>query len=54
MSIYEQNPDSDLTQELLSLKSCWTAFVGHVTKLICKIETCIFNSDKVEKILCLK
>ena len=43
-----------MTQELLSLKNCRTAFVGHVTKLICKIETCIFNSDKVEKILCLK
>ena len=54
MSIYEQNPDSDLTQELLSLKNCRKAFVGHVTKLICKIETCIFNSEKVGKILCLK
>ena len=50
----EQNPDSDLTQELLSLKNSRTAFVGHVTRLISKIETCIFNSDKVGKILCLK
>ena len=25
-----------------------------MTRLISKIETCIFNSDKVEKILCLK
>ena len=45
----EQNPDSDLTQELLSLNNSTAAFVGHVTRLISKIETCIFNSDKVEK-----
>ena len=25
-----------------------------MTRLISKIETCIFNSDKVKKILCLK
>ena len=50
----EQNPDSDLTQELLSLKNSRTAFVGHVTRLISKIGTCIFKSDKVEKTLCLK
>ena len=50
----EQNPDSDLTQELLSLKHSRAAFVGHATRLISKIETCIFNSDKVEKMLCLK
>ena len=50
----EQNPDSDLTQELLSLKNSRTVFVGHLTRLICKIETCICNSDKVEKIFCLR
>ena len=50
----EQNPDSDLTQELLSLKNNGAAFVGHATRLIRKIETCIFNSDKVEKMLRLK
>lgn len=48
-SICKQNPDCYLTQELLSLKNSRTAFVAHVTKLISKIETCIFNSDKVEK-----
>ena len=36
------------------MKNSRRAFVGHVTRLISKIETCIFNSDKVEKILCLK
>lgn len=43
----EQIPDSDLTQEHLSLKNSRTAFVVHVTRLISKIETCIFNSDEV-------
>ena len=50
----KQNLDSDLTYKLLSLKNIRTAFVGHVTRLISKIETCIFNSDKFEKIFCLK
>ena len=43
----EQIPDSDLTREHLSLKNSRTAFVVHVTRLISKIETCIFNSDEV-------
>ena len=50
----EQKPDFDFTREILSFKNIRTAFVGHVARLISKIETCIFNSDKVEKILCLK
>ena len=50
----EQIPDSDLTQEHLSLKNSRTAFVVHVTRLISKIETCIFNSDELQKILCVK
>ena len=50
-SICEQNPDCYLTQERLSLKNSRAAFVVHVTTLISKIETCIFNSDKVEKSL---
>ena len=49
-----KNPGSDLTQECSSLKNNRTAFAVHVTKLISKIETCFFNSDKVEKIFCLK
>ena len=50
----EQIPDSDLTQEHLSLKNSRTAFVVHVTRLISKIGTCIFNSDELQKILCVK
>ena len=49
MSICEQKPDSDLTQELFYLNNNRTVFFGHVNKLISKIETCIFNSNKVEK-----
>ena len=54
MSLCEQNSGSNLTQKLLFLKINRAAFVGHVTRLISKIETCIFNSDKVKKVLCLK
>ena len=37
MSICEQKPDSDLTQELLSLRNSRTPFVGYLTRLISKI-----------------
>ena len=54
MSICEQKPDCDLTQKLLYLKNGRTAYFSRVARLNSKIETCIFDLHKVEKILCLK
>ena len=46
--------DTDhLKEQLSSLKNSSKAFIGHVTRLINKIQEAIENLENTEKVLCL-
>ena len=53
MSQSDRTSEFDLYEKLTSLKNSRSAFIGHVTKYINKINESVSNSEKVEKIFCL-
>ena len=53
MSQSNRTSDFDSCEKLISLKNSRTAFVGHVTKYINKINDGILASEKFENIICL-
>ena len=53
MSQSNRTSDFDSCEKLISLKNSRTAFIGHVTKYINKINDGILASEKFENIICL-